>query len=47
MGTVFAAQRRASGGIQAPLITHLTWSALMLRFLPPLFRQSSATRVGG
>lgn len=38
MGTLFGWQRRASGGIQAPAITHLTWSALMLRFLPPLFR---------
>lgn len=38
MGTLFGLQRRATGGIQAPLITHLTWSALVLRFLPPLFR---------
>ncbi|WP_242530245.1 CPBP family intramembrane glutamic endopeptidase [Nocardioides aromaticivorans] len=38
MGWLFALQRRASGGIQAPLLTHATWSALMLRFLPPLFR---------
>ena len=37
MGTLFALQRRASGGIQAPMITHATWSALLLRFLPPLF----------
>ena len=37
LGTVFALQRRATGGIQAPLLTHLTWSALTLRFLPPLF----------
>lgn len=37
MGTLFAWQRRASGGIQAPLLTHVTWSALMLRYLPPLF----------
>jgi CAAX protease family protein len=37
MGTLFAAQRRASGGIQAPILTHLTWSALMLRYMPPLF----------
>jgi membrane protease YdiL (CAAX protease family) len=40
MGTVFALQRRASGGIQAPLITHLTWSTLMVRYLPPLFRRA-------
>ncbi len=38
MGSLFGLQRRASGGIQAPLITHLVWSALMLRYLPPLFR---------
>jgi hypothetical protein len=37
MGTLFGLQRRATGGIQAPLITHVVWSALMLRFLPPLF----------
>ncbi len=40
MGALFGLQRRASGGIQAPLLTHLTWSALMLRYLPPLFRNS-------
>ncbi len=38
MGGLFALQRRASGGVQAPMVTHLTWSALMVRFLPPLFR---------
>jgi len=41
MGTLFAAQRRASGGIQAPVLTHLTWSALMLRYLPPLFHETA------
>jgi membrane protease YdiL (CAAX protease family) len=44
MGALFGLQRRASGGIQAPLLTHLTWSVLMLRFLPPLFRR--AVRAG-
>lgn len=34
MGTLFARQRRATGGIQAPTLTHVTWSMLMLRFLP-------------
>lgn len=38
MGSLFALQRRASGGIQAPTLTHVTWSTLMVRFLPPLFR---------
>jgi membrane protease YdiL (CAAX protease family) len=40
MGVLFGLQRRASGGVQAPVLTHLTWSLLMLRFLPPLFRRS-------
>lgn len=38
MGALFGLQRRASGGIQAPLLTHLTWSTLMVRFLPQIFR---------
>jgi membrane protease YdiL (CAAX protease family) len=38
MGSLFALQRRASGGLQAPLLTHVTWSTLMVRYLPPLFR---------
>jgi membrane protease YdiL (CAAX protease family) len=46
MGTLFAAQRRASGGVQAPILTHLTWSALMLRYLPPLFREPRPARAG-
>ena len=37
MGTIFGTQRRITGGIQASMITHVTWSALMLRYLPPLF----------
>jgi uncharacterized protein len=37
MGAIFGTQRRITGGIQAPIITHVTWSALMLRYLPPLF----------
>lgn len=39
MGALFGMQRRATGGLQAPLVTHLTWSTLMVRYLPPLFRQ--------
>ncbi|HET8602435.1 MAG TPA: type II CAAX endopeptidase family protein [Marmoricola sp.] len=38
MGSLFGLQRRATGGLQAPLVTHLTWSTLMVRYLPPLFR---------
>jgi membrane protease YdiL (CAAX protease family) len=41
MGGLFAAQRRSSGGILAPILTHLTWSTLMLHCLPPLFRDST------
>lgn len=38
MGVLWGMQRRASGGLQAPMLTHLTWSTLMLRYMPPLFR---------
>jgi membrane protease YdiL (CAAX protease family) len=37
MGALFALQRRATGGILAPLLTHLVWSMIMLLALPPLF----------
>ena len=40
MGTLFGFQRRASRGLQAPVLTHLTWSTLMVRYLPPLFRKA-------
>lgn len=46
MGTLFGLQRRASGGIQAPLLTHVTWGSLMLRYLPPLFRKQESIPVG-
>jgi hypothetical protein len=41
MGALWGQQRRVSGGIQAPVLTHLTWGALMLRYLPPLFRRAA------
>ncbi len=44
MGTLFGLQRRASGGLQAPALTHLTWSALMVYFLPRLFRRAHRAR---
>lgn len=47
MGTLFGLQRRATGGIQAPVLTHVTWSALMLHFLPPLFRDRGRSLVLG
>jgi len=37
LGTVVALQRRASGGILAPILTHITWSLTMLFVLPPVF----------
>jgi CAAX protease family protein len=44
MGALFAMQRRASGGLQAPLLTHVTWSTLMVRYLPRLFRHAHRDR---
>jgi membrane protease YdiL (CAAX protease family) len=37
LGLCLGLQRRASGGILAPIVTHITWSTLMLFGLPPLF----------
>ena len=37
LGTVVALQRRAGGGVLAPILTHLTWSTAMLFALPPIF----------
>lgn len=37
LGAVAGLQRRASGGILAPIITHLTWSISMLFLLPAIF----------
>jgi len=36
LGLVLGLQRRASGGILAPILTHLTWSTTMLFALPAL-----------
>lgn len=47
MGTLFALQRRASNGLQAPVLTHLTWSTLMVRYLPRLFRQAQRDTTPG
>ena len=35
---LFGFQRRTSGGVLAPALSHVTWSLLMLCYLPPLFR---------
>jgi membrane protease YdiL (CAAX protease family) len=37
LGTVVGLERRASGGVLAPILTHVTWSLSMLFVLPPLF----------
>ena len=36
LGIVVGLQRRASGGILAPILTHLTWSVTMLYVLPAI-----------
>ena len=41
---LFGYQRRATGGVLGPTVTHLTWSMLMLRYLPPLFGTSGRRR---
>jgi uncharacterized protein len=37
---IFGWQRDVTGGVLAPAVTHVTWTALMLRYLPPLFRDA-------
>jgi hypothetical protein len=37
---IFGWQRAASGGVLAPAVAHVTWSVLMLRHIPPLFRET-------
>ncbi len=37
LGILCGLQRRASGGILAPILTHCAWSLTMLLALPPLF----------
>jgi membrane protease YdiL (CAAX protease family) len=37
LGVVVGLQRRASGGVLGPMITHVTWSALLLITLPIVF----------
>jgi membrane protease YdiL (CAAX protease family) len=37
LGVVVGLQRRASGGVLAPILTHITWSVSMLFALPMLF----------
>ena len=35
---LFGLQRHATGGVLAPALSHLTWSLLMLTYLPSLYR---------
>ena len=37
LGLVVGLQRRAGGGVLAPILTHITWSMTMLFALPPIF----------
>ena len=37
LGLVVGLERRASGGVLAPALTHVTWSLIMLLALPQLF----------
>jgi membrane protease YdiL (CAAX protease family) len=39
LGLVLGLQRRASGGILAPILTHITWSTTMVLVLPALISQ--------
>ncbi len=41
LGAVVGLQRRASGGILAPILTHVTWSLTMLLVLPVVFGTSA------
>ncbi len=37
LGTVCAFERRATGGVLAPILTHMVWGLIMVLVLPPLF----------
>ena len=38
LGVVVGLQRRAGGGVLAPILTHITWSLTMLLVLPQIFQ---------
>lgn len=46
MGALWAAQRARTGGVRAPMLTHLTWSSLMVRRMPPLFHDARPATSG-
>ncbi len=35
LGTVCALERRATGGVLAPILTHFVWTLVVLLALPP------------
>ncbi|UXA05731.1 CPBP family intramembrane metalloprotease [Mycobacterium sp. SMC-2] len=37
LGTVCAFERRATGGVLAPMLTHFVWGLIMVLALPPMF----------
>jgi len=37
LGTVCAWERRATGGVLAPVLTHVVWGLIMVLALPPVF----------
>jgi uncharacterized protein len=37
LGSVCALERRATGGVLAPILTHVVWTLVVLLALPPLF----------
>jgi uncharacterized protein len=37
LGTVCALERRATGGVLAPILTHFVWSLVVILAVPPLF----------
>jgi membrane protease YdiL (CAAX protease family) len=37
LGTICALERRATGGVLAPMLTHFFWGLVMVLALPPIF----------
>ncbi len=37
LGALLALERGVSGGVLAPILTHVTWSVILLLVLPSLF----------
>ena len=37
LGAVCGLQRRATGGVLAPVLTHVVWGLIMVLALPPIF----------